>query len=197
MSPRLLKRQVERYFDRKTKVVDHVRDIASVQHDISRLTLEEERYTKAYGTQVITLAQLTTYIQEIRLKRTTLEQKLVGYTKEQHLLPFAKPTDEQIESFCQKAKEKLETLDYQKKRRVVLNVINNIVASEKEVQVYGFLPVTEANYVEFTSEGRDITDTTRHNQLPFELKIALPLPRKSRIINKRDQLGRIIHSITP
>lgn len=197
VSPRLLKRQVERYLDRKTKVVDHENDIASIQRDLSKIAIEEERYTKAYGQQVITLVQLTSYIQEIRLKRTTLEQRLAGYAKEQRLLPFAKPTDKQIESFCQKAKDKLEMVDYQQKRRIVLSVINNIIASEKSVHIYGFLPLTEANYVKLWSEDRDITVSTRHSSLPFELKIKLPPPRKSRFIADRDQFGRIIRSFAP
>ncbi len=164
VSPQLLRRQVARYFDRKSQAVDHSLDIASIQQDISKLDIEEERYTKAYGKQVITLAQLTSYIQDIRLKRTTLEQKLTEYSKEQRLLPFAKPTDKQIESFCQKAKEKLESCGYEQKRRIVLNVINNIVASEKEVQVFGFLPITEANYVKFWSESRYRRATQRRQK---------------------------------
>lgn len=153
-SPAILRRQVARYFDKKSQVVDHSRDIASIAHDLSKLATEEERYTKAYGKQVITLGQLTTFIQDIRLKRTTLEQKLAGFTSEQRLLPFAKPTDEQIKSFCQKATTTLENLRFEGKRKVVLKVINNIVASQKELSVYGFLPVTEADYVKYISESR-------------------------------------------
>ena len=45
--------------------------------------------------------------------------------------------------------------DFQKKRRVMLSVIDKVVASESEVHVYGYLPVTEADYVKYTSESRD------------------------------------------
>ncbi len=154
-SPQLLRRQVVRYFDRKSQSVDHSEDITSIQHDLSKLVIEQERYTKAYGQQVITLAQLTSYVQDIRLKRTTLEQRLVSYAQEQEQLPFAKPTDEQIQSFCQKAKAKMELLDYEKKRFVMLKVVDNIVASQNEVQVSGLLPATEEDYVKFWSESRD------------------------------------------
>lgn len=158
-SPQLIRRQVVRYFDTRTQAVDHSREIAAVTHDISRLTIEEERYTKAYGKQVITLSQLQEYVQDIRLRRATLEQKLTKYTREQKKLTFAKPTEEQIESFCQKAKEKLESLrdttkDYEQKRRIVLSVVDRIVASQSEVQVYGYLPVTQEDYVKYTSENR-------------------------------------------
>lgn len=154
VTPRLLKWQADRHFNKKMKNVDHSSDLKFIQRDLAKLSIEEERYTKAYGKQVITLAQLTSYVQDIRLKRTTLEQRLAEYAKEQRLLPFAKPTDEQIESYCKRAKEKLEVADYTKKRRVILSVVNDIIASEKEVHIYGHIPVTEANYVKFWSESR-------------------------------------------
>lgn len=55
------------------------------------------------------------------------------------------------------------------------------------------------NMLEFTyeSQNRDITVSTRYSSLPFELKIKLPPPRKTRIINARDEFGRIIHSVAP
>jgi len=56
-----------------------------------------------------------------------------------------------------------------------------------------------SNVIQFPHEfeNRDITNTTRHNRIPFDFIIKLPLPRKSRIINQRDTFGRIIHSFTP
>lgn len=154
ISPQLLRRQVVRYFDLKSQVADHSRDIVSIEQDLSKLAIEEERYTKAYGKQVITLAQLTSFVNDIRLKRTTLEQRLDSYRHEQDQQPFAKPTEEQIQSFCQKAKAKLDNVSYDKKRFIMLKVIDSIVASQNEVQVYGLLPATEAEYVKFWSESR-------------------------------------------
>lgn len=153
-SQRLLKRLVIHYFDRKSHVMYHSQNISDIQHDLSKLAIEEERYTKAYGKQLITLAQLTSYIQEIRLKRAVLESKLTHYVKDQQLLPFAKPTDKQIELLCKKTRSKLESVGYTQKRRIVLNILDRIIASEKEVHVYGVLPLTEANYVKFWSESR-------------------------------------------
>lgn len=163
-SPQLLRRQVVRYFDQKSKPADHSTDITSIQHDLSKLDTEEVRYTKAYGKQVITLTQLTSFVQEIRLKRTTLEQRLGSYTLEQNQQPFAKPTEEQIQSFCQKAKAKLESVTYEKKRSTMLKVIDSIVASQNEVQVNGLLPATEAEYVKFWSESRHCRASQRRQK---------------------------------
>jgi len=153
-SPQLLHRQVQRYFDKKSQKVDHTADINEINHELDKLTTEEERYTKAYGQQVISLSQLTSFVQDIRLKRSVLEKKLDGLTVEQTQAPFAKPTDEQVKSYCQKTKAKLESLDFQGKRKVMLHVIDKIIANQKEVHVYGLLPMTEANYVKYTSESR-------------------------------------------
>lgn len=40
-------------------------------------------------------------------------------------------------------------------------------------------------------------NSTRQNSLPFLIKIALPHPRKARIITERNILGEIVHSKTP
>lgn len=153
--PDLIKAQVARHFAQKNIAIDRTVDINKIQNDIDKLVTEEDRYSKAYGQEVITLDQLQRFISDIRLKKVTLEQRLAQFTKDQQKTPSVKPTDDQIQSFCQKVVDKLETLSYEKKRRIVLKVVDHIVADQEKLCVYGHLALNEEDYVEFWSENRD------------------------------------------
>ena len=85
----------------------------------------------------------------------TLEQRLAQFTKEQQKIPSVKPTDDQIQSFCHKVVDKLEVLSYEKKRNIVLKVIDHIVADQEKLCVYGHLALNEEDYVGLRSESRD------------------------------------------
>lgn len=152
--PKLIKKQVERHFTVKNAIVDRTTEINKLQNDINKFAIEEDRYSKAYGQQVITLDQLQRFVTDIRLKKVTLEQRLAQYTKEQEKIPSVKPTDDQIQSFCHKVVEKLEDLKFDKQRKIVLKVIDHIIADQEKLYVYGHLALNEEDYVGLWSENR-------------------------------------------
>lgn len=154
-NPKLIKAQVNRHFSQKSTAMDHTNEINRLESDINKLAIEEDRYAKAFGQQVITLDQLQRFVTDLRLKKVTLEQRLAQFTKEQQKIPSVKPTDDQIQSFCHKVVEKLEVISYEKKRNIVLKVIDHIVADQEKLCVYGHLPLKEADYVGLWSENRD------------------------------------------
>lgn len=153
-NPSSMKAQVNRHFSQKNTAIDHTNEINRLESDISKLAIEEDPDAKAFGQQVITLDQLQRFVTDLRLKKITLEQRLALFTKEQQKIPSVKPTDDQIQSFCHKVVEKLEVINYEKKRSIVLKVIDHIVADQEKLCVYGHLPLKEADYVGLWSENR-------------------------------------------
>jgi site-specific DNA recombinase len=106
------------------------------------------------------------------------------------------PGPEQIKRFCAGVRGMISNLNFSERRAIVLNTVEKIVSTQKQLRVYGLLPITD--HVNVCTEDRHGVGANRLTNLakiPFEFLIPLPDPRTDRIIVSRDQHGRILRSV--
>ena len=89
------------------------------------------------------------------------------------------PKIDEIKIFTQKAVKVLYDLKFEAKKAIVRSIIDKVVGTRDELQVYGYIPV---NINVFTKD-RHSMNTTRHTiwpesdkLVPFYFKIKLPPP---------------------
>jgi site-specific DNA recombinase len=171
-SPTLLLQQAERWLrSRKTQSADLIADIPRLEREIEKLKTEEERYNKAYGAGLFTMEQLTEYTIPVREKMSALElQILLARQQQTSAEVMVIPNQNEIQIFCTKVAEFLEDLNFQAKRDIILNVIEKVVGTPNQLQVYGYIPVTVNQNVAFKSNHRYGVNTIRHNDTANETK---------------------------
>lgn len=106
------------------------------------------------------------------------------------------PSTQEIRQFSSAAAGMLHDLEFRARRGIVLKTVDKVVASERELTVYGRIPISDpvasftlhrsvqkqnskSGYVESLTNDRYGLNTARQNQsrlIPFELKIDLPTP---------------------
>jgi site-specific DNA recombinase len=155
-SPELLASQLERWLKaRNSKVQSVVGDTVGMHKQIESLRVKEERYNKAYGAGVFTIEQLKEYVAPIREQVASLELQIKKSKEEAGRVGInSVPTQEQMASFAKKAQETLSDLSFEQKRVIVLNTIEKIVGSQKQLQVFGYIPLNYS-YGGFKTEDRN------------------------------------------
>lgn len=146
--------QAKRWADnRQTKIAGPSVDTAAVQKEIAHLKEQRARYMKAYGAGVYSVAELEEYLTPIKAKIAGLENELAQAAAALTKLKEAPvPTNRQVEAFAAKAAGTLLDLNFEAKRAIVMNIVDRVIGTQKELQVYGFIPVT--NYVEYKTSNR-------------------------------------------
>lgn len=150
-SPDLLYGQIERWFNSLNVKKDNTQvDVSFLNNEVEKLKLQEERYSKAYGAGVFTLEQLKEYSAPVREKIADLKKQIAHAMSEtSHEKINKKPNKEEIDKFATKSLETLKNLSFQSKREIVVSVIDKVVGTQKELQVFGYIPITSNNYVEY------------------------------------------------
>ena len=154
-SKALMLKQVKRWADnRQTKIAGPSVDAGAVQKEIAHLKEQRARYMKAYGAGIYSVAELEEYLTPIKAKIAGLENELTQAAAALTKLKEAPvPTNRQVEAFAAKAAGTLLDLNFEAKRAIVMNIVDRVIGTQKELQVYGFIPVT--NYVEYKTSNRD------------------------------------------
>jgi len=132
-------------------------DATQIERQIAKLKQQEDRYTKAYGAEVITLEQLQENIAPIREKIASLQLEITK-TRQQGLQNDYDPTPngEEINDFAEATQDLLSgDLSFEQKRAIVLRTVEKIVGTQEKLQVSGFIPVTTTNYGGYTTEDRN------------------------------------------
>jgi len=149
-SPELLHKQVTRWMNSqndKLKVV--VDDTDLLEKEIVKQKEQEDRYTKAYGAGLFDVNKLGEYVLPVREKILSLETQInEARQRKGQITNTSLPSKENIEAFANKAIEALKSLSFQAKRAIMNNVIDKIVGTREQLQVNGYLPITE-NHVEY------------------------------------------------
>lgn len=146
-SPELLEAQVSRWFkNRQGKAKTASVDIEALKKEVKKLKEQEDRYTKAYGAGVFNLEQLQEYTTPIRDKISQLETLIGQAATEANQLQLQTPSDEAVKAFAEKARKTLEDLKFPAKRSIILNTVEKVIATQKQLEVIGYIPVNE-NYV--------------------------------------------------
>ena len=162
-SKELLLKQVERWANSKrSKELMPQGDPAVKMKEITKFKEQEERYTKAYGAGLFSLDQLKAYTAPIREKVLALEKEIAEMRRAEapQMNSAPLPTPSELEAFVANAADSLQSLNFEAKRAIVMNVIDKVVGAAEELQIYGYIPVT--NHVELWTSNRDAANTIRH-----------------------------------
>jgi site-specific DNA recombinase len=161
-SPELLFKQAERWFNtQETKSEETLVDIKELEKEIAKLKDQEGRYNKAYGAGVFSLEQLKGYVDHVRERIGTIQSQ-ISKTRQgrNQITNLGIPTKDEITSFTKEAAEVLndKSLSFALKREIVLDTVEKVVGTQKELRVSGYIPV---NHVLFCSEHRNRGSTKR------------------------------------
>ena len=185
-SPKLITKQAEIWSNNHKKgvVSSPTIDIQETEKEISKLKEEENRYNKAYGAGVISLDQLKEYTKTVKEKINLFENQINKakseslQTNETRLPDFT-----EIESFAQQSAEFIPNLNFESRKAIIRRIVDRVVGTKQELQVYGYLPINNINVL---SSYRHGVNTTRHNnedgpgemKIPIRLTIKLPPPMR-------------------
>jgi len=182
-SPELLVKQVERWMNTKrAKTKSPFADITIMEKEISKLKDQEERYNKAYGAALFTIEKLKEYTGPIKERVAALESQIIKAKQEAGRINVDDlPTKTETKIFAREAQKTLYNLNFEARRAIVLNTVEKVVGTQQQLQVYGYIPVT--NHVKFKTSYRHGANTTRHllseqnaKLVPFNFTIKLPAP---------------------
>ena len=154
--PKLLKKQSDRWVGGQkkepTKLFDSVEDL---KEELDTIKEKEARYIKAYGAGMFDLTQLDNVTSELKLRKMVLEKKLAELGSKSSVTDVNIPEYSQIEEFCKRASGKLSELSFEAKRAILTKVVNKIVGNQKQLMLYGYLPLELNQYVKFETSSRN------------------------------------------
>ena len=181
-SPELLIKQVKRWAEMQhKKTSESGSDIEAMKHEILELNEVEARYSKAYGAGLFSLEQLAEYANPIKEKVISLKEQIIKAESERKEKSEVKlPKENEIRAFARVATLKLFDLDFTTKQTILRSVVDRIVGSNKELHVYGFIPVASGTSSSLCSSYRYSWNTIQQNYLemnviPFEFKVLIPV----------------------
>jgi len=151
---------------RETNASTSAGDPLAIQKELNSLKEQARRYNNAYGAGLFTLDQLREYTGAVNAKIAELESEVTQ--AQGQLVPTAPdvvPAEAEIDAFAAQARREMHNLSFAQKRAIVLNTVERIVGSQRELQVYGNIPIT--NYVEFKTNHRHGENTNRHVGRPI------------------------------
>jgi site-specific DNA recombinase len=157
-SPTLLSKQITRWLGSKqTKNVFNTGDATRMEKEIDKLKIEEDRYTKAYGSGIFTIEQLKDYLGPIKDKKLALEIQIQkAKSEEKEISSIEVPNKNQIEEFAVKAREAMANLSFSVKKGIMMNIIEKIISGNNQLQICGYIPITNENTnVAFISSHRN------------------------------------------
>ena len=146
-STELLVKQAECWFNNQNKGTrTSVINIEETKREIAKLKDQEDRYAKAYGASAITIDQLKEYTFPLKEKISSFNNQITTAQSESERINEATiPQLNEIEAFTQKAQQMLRDLKFQPKQAIVRNVVDRVIGSRTELQVYGFIPIENIN----------------------------------------------------
>lgn len=142
-SPELLVEQANRWLkQRHDKRQDVSANVEDIQKEVSKLKEQEDRYNKAYGVGLFPIEKLKEYISQIRERIAVIESQLAKTESGRGGMNGAvMPKPYEVKLFAKKAAETLQNLNFEARRAIVMNVLDKVVGTKKELQVFGYIPI--------------------------------------------------------
>jgi site-specific DNA recombinase len=155
-SPNLLMAQINKWIeDRKNKIQPLGVNVEAIEKDITRLDAQVERYNTAFGAGVISLEKLRGYVEPRNKQIEKLKAQIKEAKQEKICTDVATiPTEKEIKVFARAAIETLKDLSFEKKQVIIRSIIEKIIGTQQQLQVYGKIPLT-LNYVAYKSNSRN------------------------------------------
>ncbi|MEI6280950.1 MAG: recombinase family protein [bacterium] len=147
-SPELLVKYMETWFSNQNKGNNNSTiNIKETKKEIVKLENQIGRYVKAYGAGAINLEQLKEYTNPIKESITLLNNQITKAESGQKC-EISFPKLNEIENLA-KASEGLNNLKFEEKKAIVRDIIDRVVGTRDQLQVYGYIPI-ESNINVFT-----------------------------------------------
>lgn len=169
-------------------------DLAAIEVELAKLREEASRYAKAYGAGLFGLDQLKEYAAPVKARIMNLENQIANARSLEIVsVEPSFPEPYEIDAFAEHAGEKLEHLNFEGRRGIVMRVVNKVVGTQEKLNVIGYLPI--GDHVKHQTNDRYGPNATRHIPndnsavIPFEFRIALP-PPNYQTIKGHHQMGR-------
>ena len=144
--PDLIRQQAKRWHSKASPLIKR---IDALNATMTGLDDEEKRYTKAYGTGLMSERLYREQAQIANDKRIKLQQELNNVEAE--LADRPKLTVEQIVAGT---KETLRSLDLTDKTAIIKKTVHKIIATKKEVTIWGHIPILVSGQVGLHAEHR-------------------------------------------
>ena len=146
-SPELMLSQVKRWADaRQTKVKSSVGDAEAIKKEITKMENQEERFNKAYGAGLFTLAKLKDYTAPIRERVAALQTQLaIAQREENQINSSVLPNKMEMLTFAKLATKHLKELNFETKRGIITQILTKVIGSQEKLHVYGQLPIAPSD----------------------------------------------------
>ncbi len=112
-----------------------------VEHDQKRLEREEQRLLDAYRTGVISPAQLGKQLEQLKSRKTVLDQLR---SELQHQLPPPEEIETSVVDYCAQASQNLDHFSDAEWRDLLRTVIRSITFDGQQVRIRGAIPIGDA-----------------------------------------------------
>lgn len=143
-SPELIEKQLERWIKSRGEKKTTTINIEGTRKEIANLKTQEDRYLKAYGSGAISVDQLKEFTVPLKEKISVLNDQLAKAQSETDCSNDTElPKSAQIEEFATAAKLALSNLNFEARQGIVRTLVEKIIGTRSELQVYGYIPVTQ------------------------------------------------------
>ena len=120
---------------KKRKASNTITDALSIKSRLSELENEQKRYVDAYGKGIM---PETLFAEKMKETNRQIGALKIDIAKASENRGVAGKID--VEQLVQKAALKLENLNFDQKKHIVERVVDKIIASPKEIIIWGHLP---------------------------------------------------------
>lgn len=146
-NPTLLKQQAKRWLNKPSPALERT---DSIRTRLNGLDAEERRYTKAYGTGLMSERLYKQQAKDLLAMRSQLISELTVLETEAERRPQIT-----VEQAIAGAKEVLRNLDLTDRKFIVRKLVDKIVATQKEATIWGHIPVLVPAEVGYEPINRD------------------------------------------
>lgn len=149
----LIKKQAERWFDKRLDTIGDQTGSSDAMHkELKKITDEMARYVKAFGAGLIEERDFEDVFAPLRQKRQSLENQIATLEQNKSNCDTILPQENELESFVLEFKEFINQANFSIRRKTLEKILDKIVATEKEIQVFGHLSINRN--VEYESISR-------------------------------------------
>ncbi len=158
-SPDLLREKAEAWLE-KNQNSSSDKGIKKLERQIHKLRLEQTRYTEAYGKGILPESIFEERMQDTAKQIERTNNQIKKLDKNTSLTGKI-----DLDTFVEKATVKLKEFDFKSRKAIVERVVDKIIASPKEITIWGHLPVpalaTATGKVNHVPQYRDSWPTQR------------------------------------
>ena len=184
-SPKLMGEQIARkQGEFKSDVCSSAGNIEELEKEHRKLKEQDDRFNTAYAEGLYSIEKLKEYLSPIRERMNAISKQIADIKNDKsERNNVVVPAMSEIESFAVQAMEALQNLNFTVKRKIVLSVVDKVVATQGDLQVYGHISInSNVGFIPNHRHGQStiqLIESVGSQSIPFEFKIQLPPPLKS------------------